>query len=531
MAANLVYLREQYLDMARRLVEAKPKEAAEYGIDRDTINQAESFMNNPLFSTYLEETKNLQNFILSQTPASSNKFISRNFARLVSGDFTPKGESTWQAQTKDYAKKAEWDDEMVDIQAMATDYAAFIKSAMQDLRSYNNTPYSPLLERGQALLHRLWSFERRWDRELPRDLESWMNDFDWQKNNSPGLAEHLQESTAMLMRDLMDPFSIRMLGVEVPGKFMPEHADKPWVVDSAWIMLNRDKRFAEFAAPIAGATLFIDMKSTWKTSFEDVFPAHTRLPSHELFLDWITPEQDLMETTRDLGKAGLISLQGEAPIVIGKKQMTAPIISFSDYNSWYYATPALSDFNKRTNDTPANSEKLVNNVTDSYLKLAELGYLSLDPQFYVHRKTGTVRLAGLPAIFQMTEFPYRFFIESVADAIITKFNLESDRTEIVRQVRQKTLQFLNSGRLQKDSNVADLPGSQKELLNGKKVGGIAKGEKSTRERIIEKNTRGAYQVCCGGDDLSPATGATTPAANSSVISTAAGAGAPVSVKK
>ncbi|HPQ80348.1 MAG TPA: hypothetical protein PLZ86_01310 [bacterium] len=524
MAKDFVNLSSEYVRMAWSILKKNPEKAAEHGVDKVTIRQASNFYENPAFSPHIGAAKALASLIKASAPAGSEKFLANAFSRLMKNDFTPDGDLTWKKAAKSYAQKADWDDDMVETQHSAIDYAAFIKSALQDLRSYSGSPYSPLHQRGLGLLHRLWSAERRWDRNLSNDLDSFLTDFEALVKNSPGLSDHMQNSTKRMLTNLMDPSGIRIIGAESPGKFNPIYSETPWTVDSAWIMFGRGNRFAEFAAPVAGAVLLLDLEAVgslapWKTGFENVYPERVRLPFHEEILDWIIPEQDLRETAQALGKAGLIGYQGEAPVVVGGKEMNAPIISFSDYHAWYFATPELSNFNKRTNDTPANWEKMVDDVTEAYLKLAELGFLSIQPQFYVHKEKGTVRLANLPSIFKTTEFPYNFFIESVAEAVTVNFNLESERDNVLWRVRQSTLSFLSSGRLQNAPKIED-----------KRFGGVAKTGKKTpsaREEAAKK----AYMVCTGEEADGITNSKAAEVVSNPSVSAAAGAGSSSPIKK
>ena len=107
----------------------------------------------------------------------------------------------------------------------------------------------------------------------------------------------------------------------------------------------------------------------------------------------------------------------------------------------------------------------------------------------------------------------------MAEAITVNFNLESDRDNVLWRVRQNTLSFLNSGRLQNAPKIED-----------KRFGGVASAGKKTpssREAAAKK----AYMVCTGEEADGITHGKAAEVVSNPSVSAAAGAGSSSPVKK
>lgn len=463
MTVDLVRQKQEFFEKAHQLLVAEKAYAAAYKVNESSLSKAEDWFNDPLFSPYAEEARQAAEFIKHQLGKTNGQRFYDFFSRAARSNPVQPGETRWQIEVKNNLPDSAADTTLFEAQWTAVEFIAFLQRASADLHAYSATPYSPLHNRARILTQRLWSAERGSDTRLAEDVSAWLKDFDTVVQQGP-IGAQLDVATIEEFKRLPDPEFLMGLGEEMKPRPVPKLPQDPLTIDSGWLLAGRDKRFAAFFAPVYGTLLYVNAwgpegKQPWEANFDELFPTQQRMPHQQEFQAWIDPLQDLRKTAQDLSRAGLMAIRQEVPVMLRGREQTAIVEQFHDFAHWYHATKSLDAFGLQFERLSPflGHNALVNRVTDAYLHLAEAGYVSLDPQYFVHRATGVVQLAQIRSIFPMREFPYNFFIDSITASLTEKFGLHDERAEIRETVMHRVLQFLGDGRLPKGVIPGDLP--------------------------------------------------------------------------
>ena len=185
---------------------------------------------------------------------------------------------------------------------------------------------------------------------------------------------------------------------------------EPMVIDSAHLLLGRGERFLAYASPLPGTTIIVDgywadNKPQWSSSHGNPTWATNDPKIRSELSKWIEGNQDIISMSWMLTSAGLMEIVDEVDVIHKGQRQRAVVSRFYDKYHWFDATDGMQNY--RTHEVSAKQyQKPIIKIIQAYAKLAGLGYISLDPQYFVN-KNGTVRITQLRNIYRMKAFPYK----------------------------------------------------------------------------------------------------------------------------
>ncbi len=401
------------------------REARDAGVSLAVVREADEWFRDPRYSLRSDAALRVVRFAIETSAPTQARRFHVTYQRILRHGLMPMGMTTWQrvAGLTPPAFHVPGDTHMRRARHVAARIVVLLQRALAEIYAIQEDSVS-LITDARLLIHRLWSADRATDANLVLDLCAWLTSFlAWARQ--PAVLQHLQYATLNALSELNSPDLLRDLRHDPVEAPLPGQAAGGLAIESSLLCFGRGARFSAFASLVPGAILLVD---TWNR--ERVRLWETELCARELWeeklLRCIEPKQDMVKTARALTAEGLLDFYGEDVVRFRGEKRPVLVNRLYDRYRWHDATDSALD---PIAVSSAELPQIVDGVTSAYLRLAQAGYVSVTPQFFVHReRLQEVRLAQLREIFPMKAFPRDYVVDSLTRAVTRRFTVAPEET-------------------------------------------------------------------------------------------------------
>jgi hypothetical protein len=463
---------------ARELAELHPKTAHELSLNSEAFELAEEWYANPESSSHADHALKISQIIDQHSREPERDTYTSVFYRMARYGTFPSDQTSWHRHAMFAAQLASRGSIYYSPEETAVEHIAFLQRASQELFYLGELPMNPLYREARSLTHRLWSSERGEDTKLPQAVGIWFKHF-VSETLRPSYLKNMQPATAKFMHRL--PYSTDLANLSGPYNFRLSDVvptNQPMVIDGFHLLLGRGARFFAYASPIPGSVILVDGSPAnsgnlpWHSSLKRPIWVSENREIVDRLPGWLEANQDIITLAKILTQAGLMDVSDEIDVIYKGQEQRAIVTQFYDQFHWFNATDGKLPGTNYTGDgVPAKQYiNAIELIAQAYIKLASLGFISLDPQYFIH-KSGEVKITQLRNTYRMKAFPYKVFVEMVTTGTM-RLGITQSEIEIVRSVVEEHLdRFILSGGLPDGMKIVNIGRFKAVQLMGKKGGG------------------------------------------------------------